>query len=86
MTHKLTEQGLKNFIMDQALPHFFTLNDVIYKLRKHRRQYWYYYYPRSLRKVLEEMVDNKILESKIGSEKRIDGSVTETFYSKPWLY
>ena len=86
MTHKLTEQGLKNFIIDQPLPHSFTLNDVIYKLNKHRRQHWYYYYPRTLRSILEEMVNDGTLESKIGSEKRTDGSVTETFYSKPWLY
>ena len=84
MKHRLTDQGLKNFIMDQALPYSFTLNDVMYKLNKHNG--WYYYYPKVLRRVLEEMVDDKILESKIGSEKRTDGSVTETFYSKPWLY
>lgn len=86
MTHKLTEQGVKNFIMDQSFPYLFTLNDVIYKLNKHRRQCWHYYYPKTLRNILEEMVKDGILNSEIGSEKRKDGSVTETFYSKPWLY
>jgi hypothetical protein len=83
MKHKLTDQGLKNYILDIALPEPFTLNDVLEKMRKHQHNFIYSYSYR-LRPILTQMVEKGFLTEKLGSEKRAHGSVTEIFYTKVW--
>lgn len=85
MRQKMTDQGLKNYILDIALPEPFTVNDVKEKLRKHGQAY-YWWYSNGIRNVLTMMVEKGFLTEKIGSEKRTDGSVTELFYNKVWKY
>ena len=79
----MTDQGLKNYILDIALPEPFTLNDVVEKMRKHQTNYIYTYSYR-LRPILTKMVNDGFLTEKIGSEKRVHGSLTETHYTKVW--
>jgi len=83
MRTKLTAQGLKNYILDIALPEPFTLNDVLEKMRKHGYSL-YNSYRHELRPLLTKMVEDKYLTEKIGSEERAHGSVTEIFYTKIW--
>lgn len=79
----MTDQGLKNYILDIALPEPFTLNDVLDKMRKHQHTFLYSYSHR-LRPILTRMVKDGFLTEKIGSEQRKDGSVTEILYHKRW--
>jgi len=83
MKSKLTDRGLKNYILDIALPELFTLDDIIEKMRKHQHNYIYSYKYR-LRTVLTEMVQKKLLTEEIGSTKKVDGSITDIYYKKVW--
>lgn len=78
----MTDQGLKNYILDITLPEPFTLNDIIHRMQKHNIASYYYLGHYRLRPVLNMMVAKGLLTEKIGSEKRVHGSVTETLYTK----
>lgn len=81
MKQKLTTQGLRDYILEIALPEPFTLNDVRLKMGKHHVN-TAFSYRHMLRPILTQLVSDGLLMEKLGSEKRVHGSVTESYYSK----
>lgn len=77
---ELTPIGLRNYILDLDIPEEFTVDDIVNKMRKHSISFWYR--DVKVREVLKKMEKDGLVTTKIGSTKKADGSITETYYSR----
>lgn len=76
----MTTPQIKGIIVLLGLPEPFSTVDVYNKLRKQGGNYWLWNQD-AMKEALSEMVKEGTLEISYKSVKKVDGSITETFYN-----